>query len=160
MMPIRHILTNELHVLEDFLYEAIYQAEGAERLPREVISVPEIDVYIRGFGREKDDISLVADLNGRLVGAVWTRVLTGEVKGFGNVDDQTPELAISLLKEHRNKGIGTLLMEKMIDLLKENGYGQVSLSVDKANYAVKLYQKLGFEIIEENKQDYLMLLKL
>jgi ribosomal protein S18 acetylase RimI-like enzyme len=123
--------------------------------------VPEIDVYIRGFGRENGgDLCLIADLNGKFVGVVWTLILAGEVKGFGNVDDQTPELAISLLKEHRNRGIGTLLMKKMIDLLKEKGYEQVSLSVDKANYAVKMYQKLGFEIIEEKGQGYLMLLKL
>jgi GNAT superfamily N-acetyltransferase len=159
LINIRTIQPEELAILEDMLYEAIFQPEGSEPLPRDVIKVPEIDVYIRDFGKKKDDYCLVADLEGKILGAVWVRILSGEIKGYGNVDDQTPEFAISLFREYRNKGIGTLLMEKMIACLKEKGYHQVSLSVDKANYAVNMYKKLGFKIIEENKQDYLMVLK-
>jgi ribosomal protein S18 acetylase RimI-like enzyme len=160
MLQIRPILSNELPVLADFLYEVIFQPEGAEQLPHNIIKVPEIDIYIRDFGKAKDDYCLIADLDGKIVGAVWIRILAGEVKGFGYVNDKTPELAISLLKEHRNKGVGTLLMKRMIILLKEKGYEQVSLSVTKTNYAVKMYKKSGFEIIEENKRDDLMILKL
>ena len=53
-----------------------------------------------------------------------------------------------------------MLMQKMISYLKDKGYAQTSLSVQEDNYAVKLYKKLGFKIIEENKDDYIMLLKL
>jgi len=159
LIEIRAIQSQELPILADMLYEAIFLPEGSEPLPRDVIKVPEIDVYIRDFGKQEGDYCLVADLGGKIVGAVWVRILSGEVKGYGNVDEQTPEFAISLFPEYRNKGIGTALMRKMISFLKGKGYSQVSLSVDKANYAVKMYKKLGFEIIEENKQDYLMLLK-
>jgi ribosomal protein S18 acetylase RimI-like enzyme len=141
------------------LYEAIFQPEGSELLPRNVINVPEINIYIRDYGTKKDDYCLVADLEGKIIGAVWVRLLNGEIKGYGNVDEQTPEFAISLLPEYRKKGIGTLLMEKMICCLKEKGYHQASLSVDKANYAAKMYKKLGFGIVEERKHDYLMVLK-
>ena len=51
-------------------------------------------------------------------------------------------------------------MKKMISYLVEKGYNQTSLSVQKENYAARMYQKLGFEIIGENDEDYLMLLKL
>ena len=51
-------------------------------------------------------------------------------------------------------------MNKMIEYLREQGYKQTSLSVDKNNYAVKMYKNLGFEVIQENEHDYLMLLKL
>ena len=81
-------------------------------------------------------------------------------KGFGNVDKKTPEFAISLFKEYRNQGIGTRMMKKMITYLQKCGYEQASLSVQKENYAVRLYKKVGFEIIGENNKDYLMLLKL
>ncbi len=70
-----------------------------------------------------------------------------EIKGFGNIDNETPEFAISLFKEYRNKGIGTDLMIKIINYLLEKGYKQTSLSVAKNNYALKLYKKLGFKII-------------
>jgi ribosomal protein S18 acetylase RimI-like enzyme len=71
-------------------------------------------------------------------------------------------LAIAVFKEYRHLGIGTGLMNNLIDLTLTNGirgYKQISLSVDKANYAVKMYQKFGFEIVKENEQDYIMLLK-
>jgi ribosomal protein S18 acetylase RimI-like enzyme len=48
----------------------------------------------------------------------------------------------------------------MIGDLKEKGYKQASLSVQKENYVVNMYQKLGFVTIKETKDDYVMLLKL
>ena len=99
-------------------------------------------------------------MNGKIIGAVWVRILSGEIKGFGNIDDKTPEFAISLFEEYRGKGIGTNLMQKMIEYLKSNEYKQTSLSVQKENYAVNMYRKLGFEIVEENDEDYIMLLNL
>ena len=40
------------------------------------------------------------------------------------------------------------------------GYKQASLSVQKANYAVRMYQKTGFEIVDENEEEYIMLCRL
>lgn len=57
--------------------------------------------------------------------------LSGTVKGFGNVDSQTPEFAISLYKEYRGKRIGTRLMLAMLQLLREKGYTKTSLAVQK-----------------------------
>ena len=97
------------------LYEAIYQHDTTNLLPKNIIKTPQINVYIKDFGKQKDDYCLVADLNGKIVGAVWVRILAGEIKGYGNIDDTTPEFAISLFKEYRNQGIGTRLMTEMID---------------------------------------------
>jgi len=159
-ITIREIRKGEYSILEDMLYEAIFQKENAEPFPREIIKEPDIYIYINEFGSLPDDHCLVAEINHKIVGAVWVRIIDGNVKGFGNIDSETPEYAISLLREYRAKGYGTLLMQRMIEHLKTKGYGQTSLSVDKSNYAVKMYKKLGFEIIQENKHDYLMLLKL
>lgn len=73
---------------------------------------------------------------------------------------ETPSLAISIYKEYRNQGIGRALMEKVLETLKNQGFRQVSLSVQKANYAVKLYKNVGFEIISENDEEYIMKCKL
>ena len=157
---IREIRQNEIWKLEDMLYESIYQPDEQNPIPRSVLDIPKVRVYIKDFGKLKDDYCLVAESNGEIIGAVWVRILSGEIKGFGNVDDKTPEFAISLFKEYRNLGIGTKLMQKMIDYLQKNGYKQASLSVQKENYAVKLYKKLGFEIIDENDEDYIMLYRI
>lgn len=159
-MTTRFLRDDELPILEDLLYEAIFQPEGAKPLPRDIIKKPEINIYIRDFGKKKGDSCLLAEIDCKIVGGVWVRILSGEIKGFGNVDLETPEFAVSMFKEYRNRGIGTQLMKKMIDYLKEKGYRQASLSVQKANYAVRMYRKCGFEIVRENEEDYIMLLKL
>ncbi len=152
---IRKIKPNELHQLEDFLYEAIFQRDAKKLLPKDIINEPELKVYIEDFGKP-DDYCLVAELDGKIVGAVWTRILSGEVKGFGNVDENTPEFAISLYKEYRNMGIGSALMKNMLNLLRERGYKKASLAVQKDNYAAKMYQDLGFKIVEELSEEYIM----
>ncbi|MBW9150622.1 GNAT family N-acetyltransferase [Clostridium sp. CM028] len=157
---IREIKETELDILEMMLFGAIYLPVGSEPLTREVLKIPEISVYIDDFLKKKDDHCLVADVDGIIIGAVWVRILAGEIKGYGNIDDKTPEFSISLIKEYQNQGIGTSLMKKMIEYLKEKGYSQTSLSVSKGNYAVRMYKAVGFEIIAEKKDDYLMLLKL
>ena len=52
------------------------------------------------------------------------------------------------------------LMQEMLIVLKSQGYERVSLSVDKENYACRMYEALGFRIMEEQKDDYLLLLQL
>ncbi|MCD7978108.1 MAG: GNAT family N-acetyltransferase [Tannerellaceae bacterium] len=157
---IREIKPEEIYKLEDMLYETIYQPDENNLIPREVLQIPEVNAYIKNFGKQKDDYCLVADAAGEIIGAVWVRILSHPVKGYGYIDEETPEFAISLFKAYRNQGLGTRLMNAMILYLQEKGYRQTSLNVKKENYAVKLYLKVGFEIISEDEEDYLMLLDL
>ncbi len=157
---IREIKESEFGILEDMLYEAIYQPDKNNLIPRSVLNIPEVNAYICDFGKKKDDYCLVADCKDKIVGAVWVRIISGDIKGYAYIDDHTPEFAISLLKEYRNQGIGSRLMTTMIDYLRKKGYKQTSLSVKKENYAVKLYHKMRFEVIREDDEDYLMVLKL
>ena len=76
------------------------------------------------------------------------------------VNEDTPSLAISVLEEFRRCGIGTALMQQMLTALKQQGYPQVSLSVQKANYAARMYEKLGFEIVEDKEEEYIMVHRL
>lgn len=148
---IREIKGNEYNLLDDFLYEAIFIPKGVEPPPREIINQPDLQVYISDFGK-KDDNCLVAEVDGKIVGAVWTRIMND----YGHIDDETPSFAISLFKEFRGSGIGTALMKEMLKLLKDKGYKKASLAVQKDNYACNLYLKVGFVIIDENKEEYIM----
>ena len=149
---IRKLKDGETDLLKDFLYEAIFIPEGVEPPGREIVEKPELRVYTDGFGTRRGDNCLVADVGGKAIGAVWTRIMND----YGHVDDETPSFAISLYKEYRGKGIGTALMRRMLELLKEQGYRKASLAVQKANYAVRLYEKLGFRIVSENAEEYIM----
>lgn len=149
---IRKLEKEEVKVLDTFLYEAIFIPEGAEAPSRDIINLPELQVYINDFGNKEGDIAFVVEADGLLVGAVWVRIMDD----YGHVDDETPSFAISLLKEYRNYGIGTKLMITMLDELKRCGYKQASLSVQKQNYAVKMYKKTGFQIVDQNEEEYIM----
>ena len=143
----------EYALLEDFLYKAIFIPEGVEPPPRDIIKKPELQVYTEDFGTRAGDNALFAECEGRIVGAVWTRIMAD----YGHIDDDTPSFAISLYKEYRGHGIGTALMGDMLKVLKNAGFARASLAVQKANYAVKLYKKVGFKIVEENDEEYIML---
>lgn len=152
---IREIRESEYEILADFLYEAIYVPMGTDKPLKSIISKPELQVYIENFGKA-DDWCLVAEVKDKIVGAVWARIMND----YGHIDDETPSFAIAVYEEYRHLGIGTELMRAMLKLLKDKGYKKASLSVQKANYAVGLYRKAGFEVVAENMEEYIMVCRL
>ena len=149
---IREMTAQEYPLLDDFLYEAIFVPEGVDPPSKSIITAPELLVYVKGFGASKDDFALVAEVENKIIGAVWVRIMND----YGHIDDKTPSLAISLYKKYRGQGIGSSLIKEMLSLLQVHNYKCVSLSVQKANYAAKLYQKIGFRIIKEIGDEWIM----
>lgn len=147
------IRPEEYTLLREFLYQAIYLPKGVGPPPRSVVDWPELQVYIEGFGTRPGDHCLVAEVGGKVVGAAWCRIM----EDYGHIDNDTPSLAISLLPEYRGKGIGTRLLNDLLLLLQENGYRRASLSVQKENPALHLYERAGFRILKAKDTEYLML---
>ena len=157
---IKDITAEDYPLLEEFLYNAIFVPPGVNPPPREIIYEQEIFVYIKDFGG-KDDCGVIAEQDGSVVGAAWTRI----IPAYGHIDENTPELAISVLPEYRGQGVGTMLMERLFDVLSEHGYRRTSLSVQKDNPAVRFYKRLGYEITDEKldhagHEDYIMVKEL
>ena len=150
---IRKIRPEEYSLLREFLYQAIYLPGGVDPSPRSVVDLPELQVYIADFGTRPGDHCIVAEAAGKVVGAAWCRIMAD----YGHIDNDTPSLAISLLPEYRGLGIGTLLLNDLLLLLQEHGYLRASLSVQKENPALRLYQRTGFRIVAERGTEYLML---
>lgn len=150
---IRKMEPLEYPLLRNFLYEAIFQRDENNVAPKSIIDKPEIQVYIRNFGKEKDDYCFCAEVDGKIKGAVWVR----NIKGYGSVDEVTPEFAISLYKDFRGYGMGTEMMKTMIEYLKKTGYSKTSLAVQKDNYALKMYLNVGFQIVDENEEEFIMI---
>lgn len=153
---IREIEKSEYSLLDDFLYEAIFIPDGVQPPEKDIISLPELQVYVTDFGKQKDDVCFLAEVNDKVIGAVWVR----DMNDYGHVEDGVPSFAISLYKEYRGYGVGTALMKRMICELKKRGYEKTSLSVQKANFAVQMYLNVGFDIIDENEEEYIMLCRL
>lgn len=97
---IRKMTVSEYPMLNDFLYEAIFIPDGIEPPPRNIITSPELQIYVDRFGELKDDFALVAEVEKKVVGAVWVRIMND----YGHIDDKTPSLAISLTKNIEDKG--------------------------------------------------------
>lgn len=152
-MKIRPMRPAERDLLREFLYQAIFLPPGTVPPPRSVVDLPELQVYVADFGTRPGDHCLVAESDGLVVGMVWSRIM----EDYGHVDNHTPSLAISLLSEYRGRGIGTQLLTTLLRLLQKEGYLRVSLSVQKENPALHLYERVGFKIIAEKGTEYLML---
>lgn len=138
---IRKIKEEEYSVLEEFLYEAIFIPEGMERPPKDIIQTPELQIYLKNFGSMESDYGLVAVVDQKIVGAIWARIMND----YGHIDDETPSLALAIHQPYRGQGIGTKLLQFMMQILWKKGYQYVSLSVQKSNPARLLYEKLGFQ---------------
>ena len=153
---IREMRSEEYCLLSDFLYEAIYIPDGIEPPPKSVIDSPELQEYIVEFGNRKHDKALVAEIQGNIVGAIWARVMND----YGHIDNDTPSLAMSVCPQYRGLGIGTSLLKQLLQVERLAGYSKISLSVQKSNYAVKMYEKVGFTVVDENSEEYIMTVNL
>ena len=154
-------LTNEDEpFLWEMLYQALYVPAGEPPFPPEIVQQPELNCYVAGWGR-LDDAGFVALLEetSEPIGAVWIRLLKDGNRGYGYVDDATPELTIALRPAARGQGVGTQLMLKMLAAARDK-YPALSLSVSVGNPARRLYQRLGFETVEQTGAALTMKLEL
>ena len=153
---IREMRANEYGLLREFLYEAIYIPAGTLPPPKSILQSPQLQEYIFAFGTQKHDRAFVAEAQSKVVGAVWVRIM----QDYGHIDNATPSLAMSVLSKYRSMGIGTALLKQMLAAEKQAGYKRISLSVQKANYAVQMYQKAGFTVVCEKGEEYIMAIDL
>ena len=136
----------------EMLYEALYVLPGGAPFPRSILDEPDIAHYAEGFGTRPGDEGLIAETSDERIAAAWLRLLAGDDRGYGHVDDNTPELSIAVRPDWQNRGVGTELIERLIETLP-----RVSLSVDSRNPATRLYERLGFEIVGTEETSLIML---
>ncbi len=141
----------DLDVLEEMLYEAIFVPPGEARPPRRILGLPEIARYAAGWGRP-GDFGLIARSGEEALGAAWFRLFGGDDRGFGYIDERTPELSMAVRPDVRGLGIGSALLEELITAARDRGFETLSLSVDVRNPARHLYERLGFEVAGEADQ--------
>ena len=73
------------------------------------------------------------------------------------MDEDIPELGISVRKEFRGKGVGRDLMTQIINHADESGVRGICLSVAPENFALQLYEKLGFKKVSESGTSWTLL---
>lgn len=159
LFEIRYLKENEKSFLHEMLYESIHIEDEKKPPLEELLNTYELKKYHQNWGRKGDKALIAIDNTGTPVGAVWYRLFSSEERGYGYVNDYTPELGIAIKKEVRGNGLGTILMHSIINEAKRSGYKELSLSVDVDNTnAVKLYRGLGFVEVGEEGTSITMLL--
>jgi ribosomal protein S18 acetylase RimI-like enzyme len=141
----------DVRFLRDMLHHAYY---WRARVPGSLVSR-----YVRGWGRPGDTAVIALD-GGFPVGAAWYRVFPEDEPGYGFVDPETPELAIAVVPSKRGYGIGEELLKDLISKAKEAGHSRLSLSVEPGNPARKLYERYGFEVVDEGDEAWTMVASL
>jgi ribosomal protein S18 acetylase RimI-like enzyme len=142
---IRKLTPSDQLFLWEMLYQSLYVPEGGRPFPRAAVHQPELAKYVERWGRA-GDLGFVAIDSGsnEPIGAAWLRLLTGDAGGYGYVDDETPELGIAVLPEHRGRGIGSDLLRHLIESSRAM-YPSICLSVSADNPSFRLYKRMGFE---------------
>ena len=152
----------DLPFLKEMLYEAVLWSQPHHRPPLgELLSEPELEKILNNWGEQTGDFGIIAlDKSNDPIGAVWCRYFSKDNPSFGFVDENTPELGIAVKAEMRSKGIGKLLLEKILSNAKENGIHKISLSVQPENFARLLYEKVGFYEVATFKDAWTMVIDL
>jgi len=144
---VRAAIVSDEPFLWEMLYLALFVPPGEPPLPRSVLRDPAIARYVQGWGTRRDDKGLVALVDTSLVGAAWLRWFPASDPGYGFVDESIPELSVAVLPEHRGKGIGSLLLERLLQ-----GIPSTSLSCDPQNPVWRLYLRLGFKPLPDGRK--------
>lgn len=153
---LRPLTPTDQPFLWKMLYHALYVPVGQEPFPKDIVQQPELAKYVAQWGKTADEGYLAIDeVTQAAVGAVWLRLFPEENKGYGYIADDIPELSIAVLPEHRQRGVGTQLLMHLIEQTRGR-YRGLSLSVAAENPAVRLYKRLGFEIVQQSDSSLTM----
>ncbi len=127
------------------LYHAIHVPEGQTPPPHSIVEEPKLAHYVRQWGKKPGDLGFVIVVNAtsQPVGAAWLRLFSRPDPGYGFVDENTPELSIAMLPDYRGRGLGTLLLNALLQAAGQK-FRAISLSVSPDNPARRLYERSGF----------------
>lgn len=146
-VQIRSATTGEADArfLREMLYAAAAWRPDQPSPPFEdVVANPRIAIYVKGWGRA-GDCGLIAEADGeRLLGAAWYRLFGENEHSYGFIDGAVPEITIGVRADARGRGVGTTLLQGLIERARDAGFPAVSLSVEEDNPALRLYKRLGF----------------
>jgi len=149
MVQVRSGLGSDAGFLEAMLFEAFFWSPSTDRPPFvEFRKHPEFVKLSSGWGRAGDRLLIAEDGDARL-GAAWFRLWTDELHSYGFVDSKTPEVAMAVSPRHRGRGIGRLLLSRLLATAREDQFTALSLSVDPSNHARRLYESFGFQQVGE-----------
>lgn len=146
-MRIRRAVRADAAFLVEMACEAANWHPDRVRPKVQLLADPNVMRYARGWKRPSDDGVIAEDVNGDPVGACWFRVLPANDSGYGFVARGVPELTLGVRPVFRAHGVGRALLSAACDLARDGGHQRISLSVERQNFAEKLYRSEGFVVV-------------
>ncbi len=143
IFSIREFESGDQSFLYDMLYQSIFVEPGSRNPDRNIIKDPEISKYVENWGGTGDYCLIAIDDTQNRIGAVWLRYFDFIHKGYGYIDDEIPEIGIAVDESSRGRGVGSALIEKLLDNTR-NSIASISLSVQPDNPAAELYRRFNF----------------
>lgn len=122
----------------------------------EMMVRPELAHYVTGWPKP-GDLGVIAEEE-RPIGVVWLRLFSEDDPGYGFVDTEAPELSMGVVPQWRGHGLGAELLGALIGDAADTGLAGISLSVERDNYAARLYERFGFRRVGEAGESSIMLL--
>jgi ribosomal protein S18 acetylase RimI-like enzyme len=158
---LREAQDTDIPFLKEMLYEAVFwRANPNKPSFEEGLAFPEVAKSLADWGKRDGDTAVVAILDSIPVGAAWYRYWTDDNFILGYVDEFTPVVVIAVHADYRHQGIGTKLIEGLIDCASKQVIKRISLSVSKDNYAIHLYRQQGFQEYLDKGDAFTMVRKL
>jgi ribosomal protein S18 acetylase RimI-like enzyme len=155
---VRAATAADLPFLQAMLYEAATWRPEAQPPLETVLASSHVTRYVSGWGRP-GDAGVIAEEE-QPVGAAWYRLFPADEAGYGFVGADVPELSIGVAPRSRGAGIGTRLLEALVEAARTDGHPAVSLSVEPDNPARRLYERVGFVRVADDGGAWTMLLEL
>ncbi len=145
---IRSVRPDDEPFLWRMLYYAAHMSEDGEGNVDAAKQNPDLQKYVQEWGRETDvGVLALHPLTHDPLGAAWMRVLVEEKKMSPLIPEGIPELAIALLPDYIGQGIGTQLLQHVLEAARKV-HPAVMLSVRQNNPARHLYERVGFKVID------------
>ena len=150
---IRRAASADSAFMADMLVEAVnWSPEWKKQSRRRVLSSHRTAHYITGWPRDTD-LGVIAEADGERVGAAWVRFHPASDPGYGFVAADVPELTIGVAVPWRGRGIARGLLRAIAEQALSAGIRQISLSVERQNFAQKLYLSEGYQIVDSSDRD-------
>ena len=114
------------------------------------------DYFYESLLEELPEAFIVAEISGKIVGYIMCKMEHGfsNFKKLGFVK-KGHVVSVAVIDEHRGKGFGSVLVEEAVKGVKIRECSEMYLEVRCSNNdAVRLYEKLGFSIIQRLKAYY------
>ena len=112
-----------------------------------ILAEPGLAHYVQGWPRD-GDFGVVAEAPSP-VGATWWRFFDPDDPGFGFVADTTPEITVGVIQGARRRGVGRAMLDALIAEAERRGLPSLCLSVEPDNYAMRLYERVGFRVVDD-----------